>query len=186
MFIPNSPRPPKGIAVSVCVGLLKELLSPSLILKSYHTAPAAAGARLQIRKIRLHASDLPLDLAALGGGLRAEEQEFLVVAADRMGIGGRAREFGALAIGGRLELSAAVRRRGDRRLQTRAVGALGKRAPGGENASQSRRGRHESPLRQKSPPAEAARHANHRRLHSPRIAPELRRPPSKAFRPWTP
>ena len=38
MFIPNSPRPPRGIAVSVCVGLLKEFLSPSPNLKSYHTA----------------------------------------------------------------------------------------------------------------------------------------------------
>src|SRR3974390_3901806 len=28
MFIPNSPRPPRGIAVSVCVGLLKKSYSP--------------------------------------------------------------------------------------------------------------------------------------------------------------
>jgi hypothetical protein len=43
MFIPNSPSPPRGIAVSVCVVLLKECFSPSLNLKSYHSAPFTAG-----------------------------------------------------------------------------------------------------------------------------------------------
>src|ERR1700740_1373479 len=41
MFIPNSPRPPRGIAVSVCVGLLKKSCSPVSNLKSYHTAKLA-------------------------------------------------------------------------------------------------------------------------------------------------
>jgi hypothetical protein len=41
MFIPNSPRPPRGIAVSVCVGLLKKYCSPVWNLKSYHTAKLA-------------------------------------------------------------------------------------------------------------------------------------------------
>jgi DinB family protein len=41
MFIPNSPSPPRGIAVSVCVGLLKKSGSPVSNLKSYHTAKLA-------------------------------------------------------------------------------------------------------------------------------------------------
>jgi len=35
MFIPNSPSPPSGIAVNVCVSLLNSFSFP--ILKSYHT-----------------------------------------------------------------------------------------------------------------------------------------------------
>jgi hypothetical protein len=41
MFIPNSPSPPRGIAVSVCVGLLKKSCSPVWKLKSYHIAKLA-------------------------------------------------------------------------------------------------------------------------------------------------
>jgi hypothetical protein len=42
MFIPNSPSPPRGITLSVCVGLLKKCFSPSPNLKSYHTVPLPA------------------------------------------------------------------------------------------------------------------------------------------------
>ena len=42
MFIPNSPSPPRGITLSVCVVLLKKYFSPLPNLKSYHTAPIPA------------------------------------------------------------------------------------------------------------------------------------------------
>src|ERR1700681_2664467 len=41
MFIPNSPRPPRGITVRDCVLLLKERLSPLCDLQSYHSVAAS-------------------------------------------------------------------------------------------------------------------------------------------------
>src|SRR5208337_4487164 len=72
------------------------------------------GARLQIRQARLHPRNLPLDLAALGRRLGAEEQELLIVATDRMGGGVGAGELRALALGCGLNLPAAARRGRDR------------------------------------------------------------------------
>ena len=155
--------------------LLRRVDAFGVVARDKVGVAAAARARLQVGEVGLHAHDLPLDLAALGGRFGAEEQKLLIVAADRMGVGARARELGALAIRRRLELSAAMRRRCDRRLQTGAVGGLGERIAGRENTGNSRSGRHQSTLRQKSAPAEAARHANHRRLHIRRVAPKLRR-----------
>src|SRR5882762_10224055 len=37
MFIPNSPRPPSGMAVRDCAGLLNEDLSPQCNRESYHS-----------------------------------------------------------------------------------------------------------------------------------------------------
>src|SRR5260370_491668 len=39
MFMPNSPRPPRGIAKSDCRGLVNEMSSPMYAWEEYHSAP---------------------------------------------------------------------------------------------------------------------------------------------------
>jgi hypothetical protein len=43
MFMPNSPRPPRGIAVRVCELLLNEASSPKRVAESYHRAAEVHG-----------------------------------------------------------------------------------------------------------------------------------------------
>ena len=75
-------------------------------------APPAARSRLELGEIRLHAGDPAFDFAALRRQIRAEEQEPLVVAADRMGVGARAPQLCALALGRARRGAPAAARRG--------------------------------------------------------------------------
>ena len=87
--------PPPNRASKMLLGLPRRIDAFGVVAGD-EVARAAAGARLQIRQVRLHARDLALDFAALGRRVGAEEQELLVVAAERTGVGAGARELGAL------------------------------------------------------------------------------------------
>ncbi len=71
------------------VGRLLRRVDAFAVVARYEVGAAASAARsrLQVGETGFHARDLPLDLAALGGRFGAEEQELLVVAADRTGVG---------------------------------------------------------------------------------------------------
>ena len=92
-------------------------------------APAVrpAGARLQFAEIGLHLRKLRVDLLALRGRIAAEEQELMVLAADRPRVDGGPLDLAALLLRRRLELrvrpGAAAGDR-DRLLKARAIDAL--------------------------------------------------------------
>ena len=102
-----------------------------IVARDQFAAPAgaAAGAGLQIVEIGAHAADLRCDLAALGRRRGAEEQELVVLAADRMRIGDGAIDLGALPFGRGLILRAlpVARAFGDGLTQPLAIRALRER-----------------------------------------------------------
>ena len=89
-------------------------------------------------EIGAHASDLRVDLAALGRQ-PSEEQELPVVASDRAGVGGRAVELGALMLGGRLDI-ARPDRRARRRISPGAAARSRRFAAARRRPRSSRRG----------------------------------------------
>src|SRR3979490_2507445 len=59
IFMPNSPRPPSGMAVRDCAGLLKKDLSPQCNRESYHSREGSMfTARTVQRKLRAWAEEM--------------------------------------------------------------------------------------------------------------------------------
>ena len=54
MFIPNSPRPPRGMAVRDCELLLNEASTPGRKRESYHREVAGDSSVMTLEKNRMH------------------------------------------------------------------------------------------------------------------------------------
>src|ERR1700687_2214038 len=67
MFMPNSPRPPSGMAVRDCAGLLKKELSPWCNRESYHSGGGSQSGDVERRRKGRSLGSLGM---TLGGGAR--------------------------------------------------------------------------------------------------------------------